>query len=430
MLVASAAASLIAPITAQASDVMNLEGMNDYSGSKSSARIDSKTFINEVSEDIATLKGRVDGLEARQNNLEAGSFSDTTTLDGKAVFTVGGVEYSEDKTQSDLSESVSAAYMYQLNLNTSFNGDDNLYVRLKAGNHDGNAANGKAWSVDKTFGGYLSAGNTNSDAVKVDKIWYTLPVDDQNTVYVGGKIENYYMHGTTPSIYQPVTKQFTLGGNGEAYGASTDSGIGWAYRGDNGFALSSNIVTKGNGSTSGVLTNQSKTSWATQVGMTKEQYSVSAIVNVKANGWGDGYYEAGDASGTSDGSATHGNYTSIGLRAWWRPEDSGSATPSVSLGYDTTSYDGSTAATDNATAWFAGLSWNDLFQADDKVGIAFGQPTTNESTTTDPFAYELYYSFKPNDSIEITPAVFGGSDRNGTAGDDIFGAVLQTTFKF
>jgi len=63
--------------------------------------------------------------------------------------------------------------------------------------------------------------------------------------------------------------------------------------------------------------------------------------------------------------------------------------------------------------------------------LAFGQPTTNVSeTSVDPFAYELYYSFKTNESVTITPAIFGGSDRNGTSGDDIFGAVLQTTFKF
>ena len=56
MLVATAAVGLIAPIAAQASDVINLDGMNDYSSSKkSSNRIDSKTFINEVSEDIACL---------------------------------------------------------------------------------------------------------------------------------------------------------------------------------------------------------------------------------------------------------------------------------------------------------------------------------------------------------------------------------------
>ena len=90
MLVAGATMSLLAPVAAQASDVVNLEEMDSYSRSqKNSSRLDSNTFINEVSEDIAILKGRVDGLEAQQNEFEAGGFSDTTVLDGKAVFDVG-----------------------------------------------------------------------------------------------------------------------------------------------------------------------------------------------------------------------------------------------------------------------------------------------------------------------------------------------------
>ena len=104
--------------------------------------------------------------------------------------------------------------------------------------------------------------------------------------------------------------------------------------------------------------------------------------------------------------------------------------PSVSLGFDTTNYDGAPGTSDNSTAWFAGLTWQDMFQADDRIGIAFGQPTTNEDETVDPFAYEAYYEFKANDSVTITPTVFGGTDRNGTAGDDIFGAVLQAELKF
>ena len=67
MLVATAAVGLFAPIATQASDTINFDGMNDYSRSKkSSKRIDNKTFINDVNEDIAILKGRVDGLEAQQ----------------------------------------------------------------------------------------------------------------------------------------------------------------------------------------------------------------------------------------------------------------------------------------------------------------------------------------------------------------------------
>ena len=427
MLVATASVGLIAPIAAQASDVLNIEGMNDYKSSSSSAkRFSSESFVNEVNEELATIKGRVDGLEARQNNFEAGSFSDTTTLDGKAIFTLGAVDYSlASETET---EAAQAKYTYQMNLNTSFTGDDNLYVRIKSGNHTD-------WSVTKDYGTYLKSGNGNKDALKVDKIWYEFPVGDKNTVWVGPKIENYYMHGTTPSIYQPITKQFTLGGNGEAYGASTDTGAGWAFKADNGFAISSNIGTKSNTSqevsevyyNTGLLTNETKTSWATQIGYTQPRYSASAIVNVKTNGWSDTYFHS---SGHGGDAVSGSNFTSIGLRGWWRPENTGTATPSISLGFDSTEYDTASSNKSNSTAWFAGFNWQDMFQADDKIGLAIGQPTTNESETVDPFAYELYYAFKANDSVTITPAVFGGTDRNGTAGGDVFGAVLETTFKF
>ena len=76
-------------------------------------------------------------------------------------------------------------------------------------------------------------------------------------------------------------------------------------------------------------------------------------------------------------------------------------------------------------------NWTDIFLADDKIGVAFGQPTMNENLDgVSPFAWEAYYSFKPNDSIEITPAIFASSDRDGTKNGDVTGAVLETTFKF
>ena len=434
-MVASAAAGLFAPIAAQASQTFNIDGLKDYSrGDSKSKRIDSKTFINKLDENLAVLKSRVDGLEARQSNYEAGSFSDTTTMDGKAVFTIGAADY--DLSTETASEAVKAFYSYTMNLNSSFTGDDNLYVRIKSGN-------GGDFTTSTTYGGYLSSAKGNGDDVKIDKIWYQFPLGENNTVWVGPKIENYYMHGTTPSLYKPVTKQFTLGGNGYAYGASTDTGAGWAYRADNGFAISSNVGTKsltscktttepcgssGSYLKTGLLTDETKTSWATQVGYTKPNYSASIILNQKYNGWSDSYFKAGDVDGDA---AARRNATAIGLRGWWRPEQSGTATPSISVGYDTVSFDGATANQDEASMYFVGLNWTDMFQADDKIGLAFGQPTTNENLEgADPFAYELYYSFKPNDSVTVTPAIFGGSDRTGTAGADVFGTVLETTFKF
>ena len=432
LLVASTAMSLITPLAAQASNTVNLEEMNNYSRSSSKVqRFDNKTFANEISEDIAILKSRVDGLEVQQNEFEAGAFSETTTMDGKAIFTLGAMDYS--LASETKSEAAMAWYSYTMNLNTSFTGDDNLYVRIKTGN-------GNDWANSKKYGTYLSSNKANGDSLKVDKIWYQFPIGESNTVWVGPRIENYYMHGTTPSIYKPVTKQFTLGGNGEAYGASTDTGAGWAFKADNGFAISSNIGTKSFTSqeidtdddgeedtpiNSGLLTDETKTSWATQIGFTKPNYSLSALVNIKNNGWSDSYYHTAD-----HGIGGNGNYTSVGLRGWWRPDDTGTPLPSISLGFDTTEYDGAPSNSSNSSAYFVGLNWLDTFQADDRIGLAFGKPTTNESEAVDPFAYEAYYSFQANDSITVTPTVFGGTDRSGTAGGDVFGGLIETTFKF
>ena len=77
-----------------------------------------------------------------------------------------------------------------------------------------------------------------------------------------------------------------------------------------------------------------------------------------------------------------------------------------------------------------------MIQADDRIGLAFTQPLkvtdcngTCSSTEIDPFIWEAYYSFKPNDSMEVRPAVFGGTNVY-QADDDVFGVLLTTTFKF
>ncbi len=421
MLVAGASLSLIAPIAAQASDIVNLDEMKSYSRSKSTkTRIDSKTFINEVSEDIVNLNGRIDGLEARQNEFEAGSFSDTTTLDGKAVFSVGSVdtEGAKDGVAEGYTGKIKANYTYTMNLNSSFTGDDNLYIRLKSGNHD-------SWADHKTsYNTYVSAANGNADYLKVDKIWYTTPIGEKQTIWIGPRIENCYMHGTTPSIYKPVLKAFTLGGNAAAYGASTSPGAGWAYTADNGFAVSSNFTSK-SGNTKGMLTEEGDTSWATQIGYTQPQYSISAILNMKYGGWSESYFFT-DAGKERPGD---GNSTNIGLRAWWRPESTGTATPSISVGYDTSETDAT--GNSNTTAYFVGLTWQDIINADDRIGVAFGQPQKHEDDTVDPFLYEVYYDYKINDSVSVTPTFFGGTSKNAAGAEvDMTGYVVHTTFKF
>ena len=65
LLVASTALGLLTPIAAQATEAVNLDDMDSYRRSSSKVqKFDSNTFANEISEDVATLNGRVDGLEA------------------------------------------------------------------------------------------------------------------------------------------------------------------------------------------------------------------------------------------------------------------------------------------------------------------------------------------------------------------------------
>ena len=72
LLVAPATLGLLAPMSATANEVT----INDFN----------------PAEELAITNSRVDGLEARLNNFEAGSFSETTSASFGSTFYVGSVE--------------------------------------------------------------------------------------------------------------------------------------------------------------------------------------------------------------------------------------------------------------------------------------------------------------------------------------------------
>ena len=429
MLVAGASVSLLAPIAVQASDVMKLNP----------STLDSSSFTNNQVEDIENLKSIVkelqskidelDGLQPNQSEFEAGSFSTTTSMDGKAIFWVGGIDGindiddDEDGSLADEpTDGVQTGYTYTMNLNTSFSGDDNLYVRLKGGN------NGDAWS-SKPAGYHISTKDTDH-AMNIDKIWYTFPIGESITAFVGPMIENYYMY-VTPSIYKPgALKAFKLGGNSN-FGASTDVGFGFKYEADNGFAIASNVVDK-NADDNGFFQNNSVSKWDTQFAYTKDRYHVSLTFS-NAQGWTSQLYNA-----TALGENTAADSMGYAARAYWMPEESGTAVPEISVGYDVKVWDDAAVGdVDEAASWMIGLTWKDIMNADDRIGIALSQPLKATSVAgggdtgevDDPLLWEAYYSFKYNDYMTITPAVFGGRD-SFQQDDDTFGTVVTTTLKF
>ena len=409
LLVAPAALGLMAPLAANA-DVTAVTNESDLS--------------SEV------IQARVDGVESQLGEVMAGQFSSSTKMSGKAAFITG---YVDDDAETDTDE-ITMEYMYQLNLNTSFTGEDNLYTRIKTGNVSDHFK-------DKGQNTYLSAANGNGGELKVDKLWYQFPVGDSLQVWVGPRIENYYMLASSPSIYKPVTKQFALGGNGSAYGSSTSPGFGAAWTQqvedpmDPRFALSVNYTSKdGASSSKGLLGDDSRNFLLTKVEYGSPRWQVSLAAAQKdghsSKAGYDGYYHSSLAS------STVGEYTAYGVRAYWKPETSG-AVPSVQVGYDTASFDEATAGQAEETeGWMIGLNWKDLFIDGNSAGVAFGSEmaaTEIKGGGTDPSednsVWEAYYTFKVNDGVTITPAVFGGSDVEAD-GNDVNGAVVLTEFRF
>ncbi len=96
----------------------------------------------EFSAELATLRGRVDALEARTAELEANQFSTTTKLTGEVIAAVSDVFGDERAVRSgeaegsrgDLDINTVLADRVRLNFDTSFFGKDLLRTRLQARN--------------------------------------------------------------------------------------------------------------------------------------------------------------------------------------------------------------------------------------------------------------------------------------------------------
>ncbi len=97
-----------------------------------------RRLLKEFETELAILRGRVDGLEARVGELEATQFSTTTKLKGVTNWVLGAAKYHGNGSDAAATTDGGTSFSYNLalNLETSFTGKDLLYTRLRAGNMD------------------------------------------------------------------------------------------------------------------------------------------------------------------------------------------------------------------------------------------------------------------------------------------------------
>ncbi|HBC41392.1 MAG TPA: porin, partial [Pseudanabaena sp.] len=144
----------------------------------------------EFAAELATLRGRVDALDAKVTKLEAQQFSTTTKLRGEAIFGLAaatdgvGAATGTDKTN------VVFQYRTRLNFDTSFTGKDLLRTRLQATNANTNGRIDTGGTTPFSGLGVANASRLSyetgvtSNTFELNRLFYRFPIGDSFTAYI------------------------------------------------------------------------------------------------------------------------------------------------------------------------------------------------------------------------------------------------------
>ncbi len=416
-----------------------------------------KRLMKEFEQELAVLKGRVDGLEARVGELEATQFSTTTKLSGLATFVLGANSFSGsahelvDQNQKRFG-ATTFNYDVQLTFDTSFTGKDLLRTNLRAGNFDftnnsfGGAGPSSLSQLEVAFQENIGNNADGGDVLSIDRLFYQVPFGDF-TFTVGGVVGQEDMLAIWPSVYpaDTVLDVLTLAGAPAAYNKNLGAGAGLWWQ-NNGFAISANYVAAngdvGNPEEGGIGTAGAGSTGTVQVGYTAEQWGVAAIYSRIQNANDLIVYGTNFALNSF---SEPGNTSAFGLSGYWQPAQAGWI-PSISAGWgiNSTSYsDGvnSQGLVSTSQSWSVGVQWDDAFRDGNALGMAVGQPTFATSlegggTPNDGnLVWEWWYKLQVSDQITVTPALFYlsrplGADTPSGKSFQQLGGLIKTSFRF
>ena len=389
LLVAPAALGLLSPLAANATEV-NLNEISNYSD------IENIEFANSFNDSESTesqLLAGGEGLVEYDSHDHDGGFSETTTASFSADFAIGAVDGKGiTSTVTDGDEDIQASYGFQIDLNTSFTGEDSLDISIDAGNA---LTTGALAEFDQ---------NGTVDKLTVDGVTYTFPLGDKTTVFVGDNTDGSALF-TTACVYGGPSNTLDDCGNVNAGITGGGTSAGAAYDFGSGVTAAFGFQTE----PTGIATKETSDSYAFNVAYTADTYGVSLTYSLNETG----------TNGIDDDTYT-------ALNAYWTPE----GFPSVSAGYEVGSLGGEAAASDETLAYFVGLEFAEVGPG--TFGVALGTSgsmTEASSSITEELMYEAYYSYPVNDGMTITPLVYIQED--ATDGEpDRTGIMVKTSFSF
>jgi Carbohydrate-selective porin, OprB family/S-layer homology domain len=441
-----------------------------------------KALQEEFKAELATLKGRVDSLEARSSVLEAQQFSTTTKLVGEAIFqgTIGAgdapVPSGFIPTGVSVGDNFTFNYRATLNFLTSFTGKDLLITSLQQGNYPQNQTNFSItgpFSFTGLLGPQVAQANGDANNVALFNLQYRFPVfKDKGTVYavaVGGELSDFVdtlnpnfdsdgqgalsAFGLRNPIYRQINNYqgsaFTGTGLGFNYEFSDKLSLGVGYLAvgrDAADAVGNGFNSVGAGLFGGdygaIAQITFKPTKALGLGLTYVRSYSQAPPNVGFGGI-TGTIRANNPFGLADGSffglrvptsahSVGGQFSwevspRFALSGWAGATFANAESPirvldPVTGAITNVAPDGS----DSTILNFAlAASFPDLFGKGNMGGIIIGaEPSVISSSipgNTDddlPFHIEALYRFRVNDYISITPGVIAILNPEGNSAND------------
>lgn len=409
----------------------------------------------EYSAELATLRGRVDGLEARTSELEANQFSTTTKLVGEAIFAVSDVFGNNravpggNPTQ-DLDSNTTFSDRVRLNLLSSFTGKDQLQIRLNANNTISNAG------VSGTNMTRLGFDGNNNNSVVIDKINYAFNFNNAVRIKVDATNAELYENVNTfnPDFassargalsrygrFSPIYRQ-GQGGAGltVTFNPNGPISLTGAY-----IARTANDPTLNNGLLDGDNAIFGQLSFqptkAFNIGLTYARTYQTNLVNNNVNnnlfqGTGSTFANNPFGNNTRTESNNYGveatfQFSKLAISGWG--------------GYTTAdAITGANAGRDADIWYWAGsLALRDFGGKGNVLGVIFGQPPRvtggsikNVAANTnldDDKSYHLegLYKFKVSDNIQVTPGLLViFNPEHNDANDTEYVGTLRTTFTF
>ncbi|MBD0312374.1 MAG: iron uptake porin [Microcoleus sp. T3-bin5] len=410
----------------------------------------------EFAAELATLRGRVDVLEARASELEANQFSTTTKLNGEVIFGLAGIARGDDAEGREADKTTAFGSRVRLNFDTSFSGEDLLRTRLQVLNLGAFSTNNTKTAEGELRFNVGPFGEANN-IVALDALLYQFPLGKNTTVILEanagaaddftntvnpyfdgdgsyGALSNF---GTRNPIY------YLLGGSGIAlrhqFGEKLELSLGY---------LAGNPAnpTPGNGlfngSYGGLAQLTFKPSDSMALGLTYVN-SYNLITNTGSNA--SNFPQRLGSFGFDSDSTLPVSSNSYGAQASWQLNRgfaiggwAGYTNQRILSNFATPT--GSVQRGDQKIwNWAVTLAFPDLLKEGNVAGILVGMEprvasSTNRTLPEDKdtsLHVEGFYQFKLSDNISITPGLIWltAPDHNKNNSDLLIG-VVRTTFTF